>query len=111
MDRIELFKLAEIKDVECFETDILNATYYILADGTKVSFGYIDGYRTDDHRILFSLFDNIEYNDFKALLEKTGVLGYCPETKIAWCLKNQKLTEKQKQFLIDNNIELSRDEI
>ena len=37
-------------------TNNINACYYVLADGTMVTLGYEDGYRTDDHRAIFSYF-------------------------------------------------------
>ena len=45
-------------------TDNINACYYVLSDGTMVTLGYEDGYRTDDRTARFSYFKNIEYNNW-----------------------------------------------
>ena len=102
---------AELNEIDIWEAGSLASTYYVLEDGTQVSFGICDGCRTNDHRQMFSLFDDIEYNDFESLLLETGMIGYCPETNTAWCLHDQELTEEQQEFIESNGIELNRDEI
>ena len=99
-----------LKENGAYETNDLNATYYVLEDGSQWSFGY-DEYcgRTDDHRAIFGCFEEINYNDFTTLLEETGILGYCPETNTAWCLKSQSLTLKQREFIRNNAIEVEYD--
>ena len=91
---------------QCEYTDNLKATYYILPNGKQVSFGYGYGSRSDDHRIIFSCFDDIEYNDWERLINETGLLMYIPENGEAWTLPNVEITLNQKQFLESNNIEL-----
>lgn len=91
------------------ETDLLNATMYVTKEGLKFGFGYECGYRTNDHRIIFSCFDDIEYNDFNTLMKSTGLLMYIPETYDCWCLKGQRLTKEQKHFIEAHNLNLIRE--
>lgn len=112
MDNLkEMLLNKEVEAVTCYITNNLNATYYVLADGTQISFGCENGYRTDDHRAMFAMFDNLEYNDFESLLKNTGMIGYTPESNIAWCLRNQELTSQQQDFIDMYNVDLLRDEI
>ena len=90
-------------------TDNINACYYVLADGTMITLGYEDGYRTDDHRAIFSYFENIEYNDWNALIKETNLLMVIPETMEAWTLKSKHLTKQQKEVIYNYGLELTRE--
>ena len=90
-------------------TDNINACYYVLSDGTMVKLGYEDGYRTDDHRAIFSYFENIEYNDFRKLIKETNLLMVIPETMEAWTLKGKHLTKQQKEVIYNYGLELTRE--
>ena len=89
-------------------TDNINACYYVLSDGTMVTLGYEDGYRTDDHRAIFSYFKNIEYNDWKRLIKETNLLMVIPESMEAWTLKGKHLTKQQKEVIYNYGWELNR---
>lgn len=93
---------------QCEYTDSLKATYYILPNGKTIGFGYGYGTRSDDHRIIFSCFEDIKYNEWEKLINKTGLLMYIPENNEAWTLPNINITEEQESFLKNNNIELVR---
>ena len=83
---------------------------YVLIDwGKQVSFGYECGYRTNDHRIIFSCFEDIEYNDFNTLMKGTGLLMCIPETDDCWCLKGQRLSKEQKNFIASYDLNLIRE--
>ena len=49
---------------------------------------------------------NVEYNDFKSLIEKTGLLVYMPESNDALYLKNLELSDAQKKFIEENDVEM-----
>ena len=89
-------------------TDNINACYYVLADGTMITLGYEDGYRTDDHRSIFAYY-NIEYNDWNALIKETGLLMVIPESMEAWTLKGKHLTRQQKEVIYNYGLELIRE--
>ena len=94
----------------CIEaTDNINACYYVLPDGTMITLGYEDGYRTDDHRAIFAYFDNIEYNDFSQLIKETNLLMVIPETMEAWTLKGKHVTKQQKEVIYNYGLVLTRE--
>ena len=105
MNKKELIKKL-FSNEQCEYTSNLKATYYILPNGKQISFGYDYGSRSDDHRIIFSCFDDIKYNDWKKLINETGLLMYIPENNEAWTLPNVEITQLQEKFLKNNNIEL-----
>ena len=109
MKNSEVLEMIKRNDV-CEEFEITNnvaATYFVDRDGNKLSFGF-DRYcgRLNDHRIIFGLIDNIKRNDFKSLIEKTGLLVYMPESNECLFLKNIELSDKQKQFIDKYNVEI-----
>ena len=90
-------------------TDNINACYYVLPDGTMITLGYEDGYRTDDHRAIFSYFGNIEYNDWNKLIKETNLLMVIPESMEAWTLKGKHLTKQQKEVIYNYGLVLTRE--
>ena len=95
-----------LKHEEGYITNNLKATYYIDRGGNQYSFGYEEGYRSNDHRIIFSVFNDIEYNDFEALIKKTGLLPYMPESNDILILKGIEISEEQKEFIKKYNVEV-----
>lgn len=83
---------------------------YILEDGTMVSGKYVDGFRTEDHRVmeLVSVFDRYSGEDFWLdLLEVKGMLLVEPETEIIY--NRNGFNEKQGTIvseLLSNGYEL-----
>ena len=105
----EILEMIKLND-ECEEFEITNnikATYFMDREGNKLSFGY-DKYcgRLNDHRIIFGLIEGIERNDFKGLIDKTGLLVYMPEGNEALYNKDLELSDKQKLFIKRYNVEL-----
>lgn len=90
-------------------TNILGATYYVDSNGNGISFGYEERCRTDDHRVIFSFFEDIERNDWKEIFKRTGLLMIIPECNEAFTLKGVRLTNSQKQFISDNRLDLTRE--
>ena len=84
-----------LKHEESYITDNLKATYYIDRKGNQYSFGFEEGYRSNDHRIIFSVFDSIEYNDFETLIKETGLLPYMPESNDILILKDVEISKEQ----------------
>ena len=95
-----------LKHEESYITNNLKATYYIDKEGNQYSFGYEEGYRSNDHRIIFSVFNDIEYNDFEALIKKTGLLPYMPESNDILILKDVEISEEQKDFIKKYDVEV-----
>ena len=91
---------------EFYITDDVRATYFVDTEGNKISFGYEEGYRSNDHRIIFSVFDDIEYSNFRTLIEKTRLLVYTPENNDCLFLKGLKLSKEQNKFIKDKKAEL-----
>lgn len=98
-----------INNEEMYYTNKLNATYYVTRGGKQISFGEEHGSRTNDHRIIFSCFEDIEYNDFNTLMKSTGLLMCIPETDDCWCLKGQRLSKEQKNFIESYGLNLIRE--
>ena len=94
---------------EMYYTNKLNATYYVSREGKQISFGEECERRTNDHRTIFSCFDDIEYNDFNTLMKSTGLLMCIPETGNCWCLKGQRLSKEQKNFIESYGLNLIRE--
>lgn len=92
---------------EFYITENIAATYFIDREGNKISFGY-DKYcgRLNDHRIIFGMIDDVERNDFKTLIEKTGLLVYMPESNEALFIKDLELSKHQKEFISCNDVEV-----
>ena len=100
----ELF-LSRGKIAECIEE-----TYFITSDATPINLGSRinccgEIERSVEHNSIFIEF-GLKYFQWKIFFNKTGAVGICPETKTAFCIKEQKLTKKQLQFIKDNNLEL-----
>ena len=95
-----------LKHEESYITSNLKATYYIDREGNQYSFGYEEGCRSNDHRIIFSVFENIKYNDFETLIKKIGLLPYMPESNDILILKDIEISKEQKDFIKKYNIEV-----
>lgn len=108
MTNVELMEMIRKNDElsQFSYTKNLKATYFVTREGKKLSFGYEYGCRTNDHRIIFSMIENVEYNDFKSLIEKTGLLVYMPESNDGLYLKNLELSDAQKKFVEENDVEM-----
>ena len=88
----------------------IRETYFITSDATPINLGSRinccgEIERTVEHSSIFIEF-GLKYFQWKIFFNKTEAVGICPETKTAFCIKEQKLTKKQLQFIKDNNLEL-----
>lgn len=79
-------------------TDTIEEAIYILTDGTLVDGMFVDGDRTEEHRVmeLISFYDRYDGNEFWLdLLEEKRMLIVEPETQIIY--QRIGLTEEQVQ--------------
>lgn len=95
----KIIKMFEDEGVET--TDNLAEAIYIMSDGTLISGMFFDGMRTEDHRIIEILFDDINRytpNFWSIAHERTGMIQHVPET--SWILKTvgQDVTTEQQAY-------------
>lgn len=82
-------------------TDNLNEAIYILSDGTLISGMFYDGDRTEDHRIIEVLFNDIDRytnNFWQQAHERTRMIQHVPETSYILIKQGQEVTEDQEQY-------------
>lgn len=99
MTNQEIIEIFENEGVET--TNDITQAIYILSDGTLISGMFYDGDRTEDHRIIEVLFDDIDrYTDnfWQLAHERTGVIQHVPETSYILVKDGQTVTEEQKQY-------------
>lgn len=95
----QIIEMFENEGVET--TTELEEAIYILDDGQMISGMFYDGCRTEDHRIIEVLFDDIDRysNDFWELAhERTGMIQHVPETSFILYKENQEITPEQEQY-------------
>ena len=95
----EIIELFEAEGVET--TENLDEAIYILDDGTLISGMFYDGCRTEDHRIIEVLFDDIDRytEDFwKQAHERTGMIQHVPESGWILVKQGQEPTAEQQQY-------------
>lgn len=95
----EIIELFEDEGVET--TEDLNEAIYILDDGRMISGMFYDGMRTEDHRIIEVLFDDIDRytEDFwQQAHERTGMIQHVPETSFILVKQGQEPTLEQEQY-------------
>lgn len=95
-------KIIEMFEAEGVETtEDINEAIYILSDGTLISGMFYDGMRTEDHRIIEVLFDDIDRytpNFWEVAHKRTGMIQHVPETSFILIKQGQEPTEEQKQY-------------
>lgn len=95
-------KIIEMFEEEGIETtDNLEEAIYILSDGTLISGMFYDGMRTEDHRIIEVLFEDIDRytpNFWEIAHERTGMIQHVPETSYILVKQGQEPTEEQAQY-------------
>lgn len=95
----EIIEAFENEGVET--TTNLNEAIYILDDGTLISGMFYDGDRTEDHRIIEVLFDDIDRytpNFWSIAHERTGMIQHVPETSYILKTAEQNVTEEQQKY-------------
>ncbi|UXU70118.1 hypothetical protein [Mammaliicoccus sciuri] len=99
MTNKEIIEIFENEGIET--TNDITQAIYILTDGTLISGMFYDGDRTEDHRIIEVLFDDIDrYTDnfWQLAHERTGMIQHVPETSYILVKDGQIVTEEQKQY-------------
>lgn len=95
-------KIIEMFEEEGIETtDNLEEAIYIMSDGTLISGMFYDGMRTEDHRIIEVLFEDIDRytpNFWEIAHERTGMIQHVPETSYILVKQGQEPTEEQAQY-------------
>lgn len=89
------------KDEGIETTDNIDEAIYILSDGTLISGMFFDGMRTEDHRIIEILFDNINRytpNFWSIAHERTGMIQHVPETSYILKTVGQEVTTEQQAY-------------
>lgn len=95
----QIIKAFEDEGVET--TNNLNEAIYILSDGTLISGMFYDGDRTEDHRIIEILFDDIDRytpNFWSIAHERTGMIQHVPETSFILKTVGQEGTTEQRNY-------------
>src|SRR5699024_316808 len=101
----QIIKIFEDEGIET--TDNLAEAIYILTDGTLISGMFYDGMRTEDHRIIEILFDDIyRYtpNFWSIAHERTGMIQHVPVTSYILKTVGQEVTTEQQAYFnqVDN---------
>lgn len=95
-------KIIEMFEEEGIETtENLEEAIYILTDGTLISGMFYDGMRTEDHRAIEILFDDIDRytpNFWDIAHKRTGMIQHVPETSYILVKQGQEPTEEQAQY-------------
>ena len=95
----QIIKMFEDEGVET--TDNLEEAIYILSDGTLICGMFYDGDRTEDHRIIEILFDDIDRytpNFWSIAHERTGMIQHVPETSYILKTVGQDVTTEQQAY-------------
>lgn len=95
----EIIEAFENEGVET--TTKLSEAIYILSDGTLINGMFYDGDRTEDHRIIEVLFDDIDRytpNFWSIAHERTGMIQHVPETSYILKTVGQSVTEEQQKY-------------
>ena len=95
----QIIKIFEDEGIET--TDNINEAIYILTDGTLISGMFYDGMRTEDHRIIEILFDDIDRytpNFWSIAHERTGMIQHVPETSYILKTVGQEVTTEQQTY-------------
>ena len=100
-------KLTNEQIIEAFEnegietTTDINEAIYILSDGTLISGMFYDGDRTEDHRTIEILFNDINRytpNFWNIAHERTGMIQHVPETSYILKTVGQEVTTEQQAY-------------
>ena len=95
----QIIKMFETEGIET--TDNLKEAIYILSDGTLISGMFYDGSRTEDHRIIEILFNDINRytpNFWHIAHEITGMIQHVPETSYILKTAGQEVTTEQQTY-------------
>lgn len=96
----QIIKMFEAEGIET--TDNLNESIYILSDGTMISGMFYDGDRTEDHRVIELLFDDIDRysnNFWEIAHRRTGMIQHIPECNQLLINKVNVLSDQQMEIV------------
>ena len=96
----QIIKMFEAEGIET--TDNLNESIYILDDGTMISGMFYDGCRTEDHRIIEVLFNDIDRytsNFWELAHKRTGMIQHVPECDQLLINKANVLSDEQMKIV------------
>ena len=96
----QIIEMFEAEGIET--TDNIDESIYILDDGTMISGMFCDGDRTEDHRVIEVLFDDIDRytNNFWELAhERTGMIQHVPECNQLLINKSNVLSDEQLEIV------------
>ena len=96
----QIVKMFEAEGIET--TDNLKEAIYILSDGTLISGMFYDGSRTEDHRIIEILFDDIDRytpNFWSIAHKRTGMIQHVPECNQLLINKANVLSDEQMKIV------------
>lgn len=100
MTNEQIIKMFEAEGIET--TDNLNESIYILDDGKMISGMFYYGDRTEDHRIIEVLFDDIDRysNNFWEIAHmRTGMIQHVPECNQLLINKANVLSDEQLEIV------------
>lgn len=75
------------------------ASFYLLPNGKFLNCKVENGYRRDDHSLIFKVINEIEYYDFKAIHDIFRVIRIVPECNIVLVKKGQRILAKQQKAI------------
>lgn len=75
------------------------SSFYLLPSGEFLNCSEVNGYRRNDHSIIFKAIDNIKYYDFETIHKTYKLVRLVPESEIALVYVGQSLTKKQKDAI------------
>ena len=96
----QIIEMFEADGIET--TDNLDESIYILDDGTMISGMFYDGDRTEDHRVIEVLFDDIDRytsNFWSIAHERTGMIQHVPECNQLLINKTNVLSDEQMEIV------------
>ncbi|MBI5973908.1 hypothetical protein [Staphylococcus caledonicus] len=100
MDNAQIICLLEDEDIEL--TKNIEEAIYIMSDGRYISGMFDSGIRGIDHRVIESLFDDIDRETegfWDKALNRLSLVMYVPETNTVLLKDNQKVTDKQLEVI------------
>lgn len=92
-------------------TTNINEAIYLLPDGRMLDGCFYYGCREHDHRIIEAVYNNKDrYTKgfWDSVHKDYRLVRLVPESKVALIRKNQRLTNEQKQILLNSTYEIEK---
>lgn len=90
------------KDNDMTTTKNIEEAIFILPNGQLISGEFDCGIRGLDHHVIEGLFDDLDRDNdtfWKDIVERTNIIQYVPETKIALIKEGQHITKEQQAMI------------